>query len=106
MHVFAVMDGPPRNSQAVTGTNFLRLAVDPARQRPRQAVYDLVDLAVIMRDGYARIRLHGHLEDHEVTRALRLVHEETQLQPTDPNDVGKSAFHGGLASVKLFYILS
>jgi hypothetical protein len=36
---------------------------------------------------------------------LRLVHQETQLQPTYPNDVGNSAFHGGLASVKCFYVV-
>jgi hypothetical protein len=83
---------------------FVRLAVDPARQRPRQAVDDLVDMAVIMRDGDARVGVHGHLEDHELARSLRLIHQKTQLHPTYPNDVVNSAFHGGLTIVKCFYV--
>ena len=50
--------------------------------------------------------MHSHLEDHEVARALRLIHQETQLYPTYPNDVRNSAFHDGLIVVKCFYILS
>jgi hypothetical protein len=34
---------------------------------------------------------------------LRLIHQETQLQPTYPNDVGTSAFHDSLVGVKYFY---
>src|SRR3984885_14990578 len=100
MHVFAVMDGAARYSQALAGADFVRLAVDPPRQRPRQAVDDFVDLAVIVRNGDAGIGVHGHLEDHEAARALRLAPQKTQLQPTDPNDVGNSAFHTSPAIVK------
>jgi hypothetical protein len=39
-----------------------------------------------------------------VFRELRLIHQKTQLQPTDPNDVGNSAFHEALSIVKCFYM--
>ena len=59
---------------------------------------------MIMGHGDAGIGLDGHLEDHKVARALRLVHQETQFQPTDPNDVGNSAFHTSPAIVKCLYM--
>ena len=99
MHVFAVMDGAARYSQALAGADFVRLAVDPPRQRPRQAVDDFVDLAVIVRNGDAGV---GCTVISKITRSPEpcLIHQKTQLQPTDPNDVGDSTFHDSSLIVK------
>ena len=50
---------------------------------------------MIVRDGDAGVGLYGHLEDHEVARALRFIHQKPQLQPTDPNGVCDGAFFKG-----------
>jgi hypothetical protein len=47
------VDGPGQNSQAIAGADFMRLAIDPPRQRPHQTVDNLVDLTMIMGHGDA-----------------------------------------------------